>query len=126
MRKEIRINPNGGQVLTNVKIEGLVAAGYFLQFFEANSHNVIASFSGHNEYDDDDLRPLPNSAKSNIGRVIMLDTTIAKIDDTSEERSCKISLEIFQNGQLVDAAIQVVPLNNEVTKSLILVKIVAL
>jgi hypothetical protein len=124
MRKEIRINPDGGQVLTNVRIEGLVVAGYYLQFFEANSNNVIASFSGHNEYDDDDLRPLPNSAERNIGRVLILDTTIASIDDTIEDRTYGISLEIYQDGELVDAAIEENQLANNVQESFILVKII--
>jgi hypothetical protein len=123
MRKEIRINPNGGQVLTNVRIVGLVVAGYYLQLFEANSNSVIASFSGHNQYDDDDLRPLPNSAETNIGRVLILDTTIASIDDTIEGRTYGIILEIYQDGELVDAAIEENQLTNNVQESFILVKI---
>ena len=123
MRKEIRINPDGGQVLTNVRIEGLIVAGYYLQFFEANSNNVIASFSGHNEHDDDDLRPLPNSAERNIGRVLILDTTITSIDDEIEDRTYSISLEIYQDGELVGAAIEEKQLANNIQESFILVKI---
>ncbi|MFZ4635395.1 MAG: hypothetical protein ACOYNO_14410 [Saprospiraceae bacterium] len=126
MRKEIRVNPNGGPILTNVRVQGLVVAGYYLQFFEANSNNVIASYSGHNESEDDDLRALPNSAEKNLGRVLMLDTSIANIDDTIEGRTYKISLEIYQDHELVDAAIEENQLENNVQYSLILVKLLGL
>ena len=126
MRKEIKVNPHGGPILTNVRIQGLVVAGYYLQFFEANSNNVIASYSGHNESDNDDLRALPNSAEKNLGRVLMLDTSIASIDDTIEDRSYRISLEIYQDHELVDAAIEENQLENNVQYSLILVKLIGL
>lgn len=124
MRKEISINAQGGQVFTNVKIVGLFLAGYYLQIFESNSNNVIADYSGHNEFDNDDWRALPNSAQMNIGRVLMLDTTIVPIDEEIEDKRYLLSLEIYQDGALIDAATEEGPLTLEHIDSLILVKLI--
>jgi hypothetical protein len=124
MRKEIQINPNGAQIMSNVKIQGIVVAGYYLQLFEANSNNVIANYSGNNEYDDDDARTLPNTASKNVGRVLMLDTTIAAIDKQVDDMTYTVSLEIYQDGNLVDTAQVTDQLTNNVQDSLILVKLV--
>lgn len=124
MKKEIKINPNGGQIITNVKIQGLVVAGYYLQLFEANSTIVIASYSGNNACDYDDERTLPDLASNNIGRVLMLDTTISAIDEQIKVKTCTVSLEIYQDGSLVDLAKDVKQLTNKVQQSLILIKLV--
>jgi hypothetical protein len=124
MKKEIKINPNGGRIITNVRIQGLVVAGYFLQLFKPASTEVIAGYSGNNESDHDNARTLPDFAIDNVGRVLMLDTTIAALDEQVVDRTCTVSLEIYQDDHFVDAAKDVRQLSNEVQQSLILVKLI--
>jgi hypothetical protein len=123
MKKEIKINPNGGRIISNVRINGLVIAGYYLQLFEAASTNVIAGYSGSNESDHDNARTLPDLAMDNMGRVLMLETSIAAIDEQVVERTFTVSLEIYQDDNFVDAAKDVRQLSEEVQHSLILVKL---
>ncbi len=124
MKKEIKINPHGGRIISNVRIHGLVVAGYYLQLFEAESTDVIAGYSGSNESDHDNARTLPDLATDNLNRVLMLDTTIAVIDEQVVDRTYTVSLEIYQDGHFIDAAIDVGQLSGEVQHSLILVKLV--
>ncbi|BAP29090.1 M26 IgA1-specific Metallo-endopeptidase C-terminal domain protein [Chryseobacterium sp. StRB126] len=125
MKKEIKIVADGN-VTVNVKITGVVGAGYYLDLFEKKSNNVIFSYSGTNVYSHDDNRVLPNSAKMNLGRVLMLNTTVVSIDDdTDEEKNFKISLQIFQNNKLVDEAIISDKLKKEHKNFLTIVKLVS-
>lgn len=125
MRKEIKLNCAGGIINTNVKVTGIIAAGYRLELYEAKSNNVIYSYSGTNEYDDDDYRSLPNSALKNIGRVLWLDTIISSLKDEIEEKDeYSISLQIFQDDKLLDEAIYTSKLENQVQSSIIIVKLV--
>lgn len=106
MKKVINIHPTGGNVSVNVKITGLVGAGYYLDVFEKNSNNVIFRYSGTNVYDHDDWRVLPNSADMNINRVIMLSTNVVSIDNNPDvDKRFTIRLQVFQNGSMVDEAV---------------------
>ncbi|KIC65088.1 hypothetical protein [Chryseobacterium taiwanense] len=106
MKKDIRIEPLHGNVSVNIKITGLIGAGYYLDVFEKNSNNVVFSYSGTNVFDYDDMRVLPNSSDMNLGRVLMLNTTVVSIDDNQdEEKKFTIRLQIIQNGNIVDEAV---------------------
>ncbi|AZB35139.1 hypothetical protein [Chryseobacterium bernardetii] len=125
MKKEIKIIADG-YVTVNVKITGVVGAGYYLDLFEKKSNNVIFYYSGTNEYSHDDSRVLPNSAKMNVGRVLMLNTSVVSIDDEADiEKKFKISLQIFQNGKLVDEAVIADTLKKEHKNFLTIVKLVS-
>jgi hypothetical protein len=125
MRKEIKIDPDGGVISTNVEIQGQIAAGYYLQLYEVNSNNVVFEYSGTNEFDDDDYRTLPNTAEKNIGRVIMLDTTVACIEEELEEGlEFTIILSIIQDGEIVGEARYTNQLIECVQSSLIIVKLI--
>ncbi|WP_294251475.1 hypothetical protein [uncultured Chryseobacterium sp.] len=125
MKKEININPAHGSVSVNVKVTGLVGAGYYLDVFEKNSNNVIFRYSGTNVYDHDDWRVLPNSADMNINRVIMLNTTVVPVEnDPAEERGFTIRLQVFQNGNMIDEAIIADKIGKQHKKFMTLVKLV--
>jgi len=125
MKKIINIHPTGGNVSVNVKITGLVGAGYYLDVFEKNSNNVIFRYSGTNVYDHDDWRVLPNSADMNINRVIMLNTNIVSIDNNPDvDKRFTIRLQIFQNGSMIDEAVITDKITKQHMNFLTLVKLV--
>lgn len=125
MKKEININPAHGNVSVNVKITGIVGAGYYLDVFEKNSNNVIFRYSGTNVYDHDDWRVLPNSADMNIDRVIMLNTNVVLIDDDPNvDKRFTIRLQIFQNGRMIDEAVITDKITKQHKNFLTLVKLI--
>lgn len=125
MKKEIRINPANGHVSVNVKITGLVGAGYNLDLFEKMSNNTILNYSGTNVFDHDDMRMLPNSSDMNVGRVLKLNTYVMSIDDNNDvEKRFTIRLQIIQNGIMIDEAVITDQLKKEHKNFLTLVKLV--
>lgn len=125
MKKVINIHPTGGNVSVNVKITGLVGAGYYLDVFEKNSNNVIFRYSGTNVYDHDDWRVLPNSADMNINRVIMLSTNVVSIDNNPDvDKGFTIRLQVFQNGSMIDEAVITDKITKQHMNFLTLVKLV--
>jgi len=125
MKKVINIHPTGGNVSVNVKITGLVGAGYYLDVFEKNSNNVIFRYSGTNVYDHDDWRVLPNSADMNINRVIMLSTNVVSIDNNPDvDKRFTIRLQVFQNGSMIDEAVITDKITKQHMNFLTLVKLV--
>jgi len=125
MKKEIRINPANGHVSVNVKITGLVGAGYNLDLFEKMSNNTILNYSGTNVFDHDDMRMLPNSSDMNVGRVLKLNTYVMSIDDNNDvEKRFTIRLQIIQNGIIIDEAVITDQLKKEHKNFLTLVKLV--
>ncbi len=62
----------------------------------------------------------------NVGRVLMLNTSVVSIDDEADiEKKFKISLQIFQNGKLVDEAVIADTLKKEHKNFLTIVKLVS-
>jgi hypothetical protein len=122
MKEVIKINPNGGIITVNVDVQGIVVAGYNISVYEANSNNVVAAFSGTNQYPENDFFALPNSAAQNVGRILFLNCSFVA-SGAFENHFCTVSLEIYQDKHKIGVASLKEQLTGKVQDSLILIKL---
>lgn len=93
--KTIMFDPEKGRLKVNFRFEGLIAASYIFNYFEANSNDLVITPPphGNNLNNDDDHYALPMPSILNKGRLIFLHVAVNAID---QDASYSVSIELYQ------------------------------
>ncbi|MDR6564642.1 MULTISPECIES: hypothetical protein [unclassified Arcicella] len=104
MVKKVKIDPAGQMVAVKITFEGLIIASYQYVLWEAQSNQILEKKDGNNQNPFDDTYSLPLPVAKNVGRIIDVRTRFVGLDtDISKEYT--ISVAVFQNGKMIDEAV---------------------
>ena len=90
-----------GRLRVNFRFEGLIAASYAFNYFEANSNDLAITPApiGNNLNNDDDDYQLPMPSVLNKNRVILLHLSINALDVDTDY---KVIIELLQENEVID------------------------